>query len=117
MDATVKNKLQALGRLLIEHNCEDTIVLDISGQNSWTEGFIIATVTSQGHLRGVVRHLREGLEALEAPVYHGSKNMEEEGWTLVDCGDFVIHLMNRETRDFYELEKLWHFGKVIPCQV
>ena len=113
MDDIVKNNLVSIGRLLEEHSCENTLVLDISGHNSWTEGFIIATVTSQGHLRGVVRHIREALDERNIPIYHGSKNIEEEGWTLVDCGDFIIHLMNRETRDFYELEKLWHFGTVL----
>jgi ribosomal silencing factor RsfS len=31
----------------------------------------------------------------------------EEGWILLDCGRFVIHLMDQEHRAFYELEKLW----------
>ncbi|MBI9102794.1 MAG: ribosome silencing factor [Spirochaetales bacterium] len=102
-----------VGELLEEHKGEDTVVIDVSEQTSWTDGFVITTVNSQGHLRGLVRHLKEFLEENEIFIYNRAKHIEQEGWTLVDCGDFVVHLMNRESRDFYDLEKLWYFGKIL----
>ena len=113
MEDTVKNNILLVGKLLTDHKGEDTVVLDISSQSSWTDGFIITTVNSQGHLRGLVKHLREALDEMGIPMVNRTKNIEQEGWTLVDCGDFVVHFMSREAREFYELENLWHFGKVL----
>jgi len=74
----VKNNILSLGKLLEEHKCENTVILDLSGHTSWTDGFIISTVTSQGHLHGVVGFIRESLAALGIPIFHGSKNIEDE---------------------------------------
>ncbi len=111
MDDTVRNNILLVGKLLDEHKGIDTVALDLSEQNSWTDGFIITSVTSQGHLRGLIRHLKETLDNRGILIQNRAKNIEQEGWTLVDCGDFVVHLMNREAREFYDLEKLWHCGK------
>ncbi len=102
-----------IARKLVEMKAEDVVALDISELNSWTDCFIIATVTSLGHLRGAVRELRSYLSEIEMPMYHKHKQVGEDGWELIDCGDVVIHLMAREIRAFYDLEKLWYQGKRI----
>jgi len=40
------------------------------------------------------------------------KELKDQGWVLLDCGDIIIHLMDKELREFYELEKLWFKSKV-----
>lgn len=101
-----------LARLIDDHKGEDTIVLDVHEKCSWTDYFIISTARSHAHLKGILRHLAEYLE--KNGIHHSgkSKNISGDGWILLDCGSFVIHLMNRETRDFYELEKLWFSATV-----
>ncbi|MDR1893367.1 MAG: ribosome silencing factor [Spirochaetales bacterium] len=118
MDSTVNRNLTQLCRLLEEHNCRDVLALDLSGRCSWTEGFIIATVNSRGHLAGLLRRVDEALEELEVKRLRrwegdgeepGSETGEIKTWLLLDCGDFIIHLMNEKAREFYELEKVFHF--------
>ena len=96
-----------------EHLAEDTIALDVSEMSSWTDYFIISTVRSQTHLRSLLDRLRSHmhLKGLKIPI--GRKSLSDEGWTLIDGGDFVIHLMERDKRDFYELEKLWFKSKTV----
>ncbi len=36
-----------------------------------------------------------------------------EGWVIVDYGDVVVHLFSTDQRDYYDLEELWHDGKVL----
>ena len=118
MEDTVKIKNEkevavAIGKFIDEHKGKETIVLDISEYSSWTRYFIISTISSVGHLKGVVRQLRTYLSDRNIDIYHRHKNISEDGWELVDCGDYVIHLMNSEVRSFYNLEKLWFNGEVI----
>jgi len=114
MDATVKNEIvQEIGHLLDDHKGEDTLVLDVMENCSWTEYFIITTSNSQGHLRGLIRTLQEFLDDKEIEIIRRSKKMEGEGWTLIDCGFCVVHIMSKESRDFYDLEKLWFNSKAL----
>ncbi len=112
---TAKSKESAveIAAVIEEHKGEDTMVIDVSDQSSWTDYFIISTVNSIGHLKGVVRHVKQYLRDLDLEILHRHKRMAEDGWELIDCGDMVIHLMSRDMREFYDLEKLWFNGEVI----
>jgi len=112
---TVKTKdiTVEIGRYIDSHKGKDTIVIDISGQSSWTDYFVISTVNSMGHLKGLVKHVKNFLREKEVNVLHRHRRIAEDGWELIDCGFMVIHLMSDEKRDFYDLERLWFNGKVL----
>jgi ribosome-associated protein len=115
MADTVKNKdlVLKVARFIEEHNGEGTVVIDISSESSFTDFFIISGVTSEGHLRGLCRNIDGFLSDNGIAASGGQKHGIEFGWTLLDCGFFVIHLMSKEHREFYELERLWHTGKIL----
>ena len=113
MDNTLSSKLISLTKVLEDHKCQDISLLDLTGNCSWADAFIIATVNSKGHLKGVLKHLLEAIAELDLTVFRQPKNLEDDGWILVDCGDFLIHLMDKDNREFYDLEKLWYFGEKI----
>ena len=102
-----------VAQLLEEHLAEDTLVLKVRDICSWTDYFVIATVRSQAHLRGLVERIVPILRLSESPPRNRHRSASDQGWVLIDCGGFVIHLMDREKRDFYELEKLWWEGEEI----
>jgi ribosome-associated protein len=113
---TVKTKdfIVDLARFIDDHRGIDTVVLDIGERSSFTDFFIITTVSSWTHMKGLFRELRDYLwEAGIRPLNH-QKIVNEDTWVLMDCGTFVIHLMERDVREFYELEKLWFEGKKVP---
>ena len=125
-------------RLLEEHKGGDVVALDLRKLNLWTDFFIIATVTSGVHLQGLLRHVKEfaaeqGLtiqrwtqkERNPVSVYRddsaggaspaGSASSASGGWSLIDMGTAVIHLMTAQSREFYELEALWSSaGQIYP---
>ena len=112
MDVTAKSEfVQAVGKLLDEHKGAETLVLDVQENCSWTEYFVITTASSQGHLRGLVRHLQEFLDENEVEITRRAKKMNDEGWILIDCQFFVVHVMSKDFREFYDLEKLWFNSK------
>ena len=95
-------------RLIHEHKGEDTVVLDISGASSFADYFVISTARSSAHLTGLHRELQALLRDRGIrPLNAGHKIGGESGWLLLDCGDLVIHLMEKEQREFYDLERLW----------
>lgn len=108
----------AIAELLVEHQAEDTVVLDVSRTSGWTDYFVIATARSHAHLRGVLRHLNAALRRLGAGrgrvAGHSLRRApDDSGWVLVDLGDVVIHLMMEEQRRFYELERLWFHSPTV----
>ena len=109
MEDTANNKehVRDIARLLDEHRAEDTVILDVSAMSSWTDFFIISTVRSQAHLKGLLERVHGYFGQHNMKSLKSRKNTSEQGWILIDCGSFVIHLMDQERRDFYELEKLW----------
>lgn len=95
------------------HKGEETILIDVSERSDWTDFFLISTVSSMGHLKGIVRNVKEQLSVLNIEVLHRHKRIADDGWELIDCGFLVIHLMTKEMREFYDLERLWFEGEVI----
>ena len=103
----ISEQTAALGKLLQEHNGEDVSVMDLRGINNWTDFFIIATVTSKTHMEGLERHIKEFCRENNLDIIrHSRKNIDDQ-WRLIDIGWAVIHLMNKNAREFYDLERLW----------
>ncbi len=100
-------------RFLADHKGEHTVLLDVSESSGWTDFFIITTVRSAGHMRGLVRELRSFLPEQGISLSYSRKGEIDEGWELIDCGGIIIHLMSEEYREFYDLEHLWYSGKQI----
>jgi len=110
---TARTSVLEIARLIEDHQGEDIRVLDVGPSSGWTDFFLISTVRSTAHLRGLIRTLREYFHQNKIEPLNPFKNAAERGWVLIDCGNIVIHLMDRERRDFYELEKLWFKSELI----
>ena len=100
----------ALGELLHEHKGGDIVVLDLREQQTWTDFFVIATASSNTHLDGMERHIKNFCDERGIGILRRSRkpNDCEDEWRIIDLGSIVIHLMSRKARDFYELERLYH---------
>lgn len=82
------------------------VVLDLRGLNDATDFFVIASGTSDTHVRGIANSVMEklGREGVQA---HHVEGVTTGRWVLLDFVDFVVHLFHPETRSFYQLERLW----------
>jgi ribosome-associated protein len=85
---------------------QDMLALDVRDVNDATDFFVIATGTSNAHVRGIAEAVMEALR-VEGQRLHHVEGLTLGRWVLLDYVDFVIHLFHPETRAFYQLERLW----------
>ncbi|MDD4219410.1 MAG: ribosome silencing factor [Sphaerochaetaceae bacterium] len=111
IDEATKLLAAEIANFVSDHRGIDPVVIDVSEHAGWADFFIVATVTSIGHLKGVTKELWGFLADKGVPVLNRHKGVAGDGWELIDCDDIIIHLMSQELRDFYALEKLWHAGE------
>lgn len=95
---------------LDEKKGEDIRVIDISGISVIGDYFVITNGTSDSQVRALVDNVEEKMHKA------GYELKEQEGnnsgtWVLLDYGDIIIHIFDRENRPFYNLERIWSDGK------
>lgn len=81
-------------------------VLDLRGLNDATDFFVIASGTSDAHVRGLADGVMTALDGSGHPTHH-VEGLPTGRWVLLDFVDVVVHLFHPETRAFYQLERLW----------
>jgi len=101
-----EEQVQMIVEALEDNKALDIKVLNITDISNFADYMVIATGTSNTHLRAIsgnsVRELsRQGLKAL------GEEGRDSNEWVLADFGDVVVHIMRPEVRELYDLEKLW----------
>ena len=84
----------------------DIVVLDVAKATDITDFMIIVSGTSNRHVKALVDEVVESSKAADNPPL-GVEGRETHEWVLVDLGDVLVHVMQAETRDFYDLERLW----------
>ncbi|MGR4001455.1 MAG: ribosome silencing factor [Alphaproteobacteria bacterium] len=88
----------------------DSVVIELPADAIWADGLIIASGTSDRHLRAMAEKLGPVLKG------HGIVGVRIEGssgsgWLLLDGGLWIVHLFKPELRALYDLEGLWGFGR------
>ena len=101
-------KLALLCRELADNKkAENTVILDVRKISSITDFFVIASGTSEPHLRAIVNELSDQLREahqLRPRAVDGDLNT---AWQVLDYFDVIVHLMRTDVREHYDLESLW----------
>jgi len=102
----VEQLLQCVIAAMDDLKVVDLNVLDVRGKTSITDVMIVATGTSSRHVKSLAGHVvQQAKQAGMSPM--GVEGDDVGEWVLIDLGDVVVHIMQAEIRDFYQLEKLW----------
>jgi len=99
-------------RLAEDKKAENIQVIDLCGLSSLCEFVLIATATSKPHLDAVEEEISKKLK--EQGFYKLNRDGRESNlWRVSDYGAFLVHIMTAQARDFYALDKIFSFGKVV----
>lgn len=91
----------------------DIRVLEINKISPLADYFIIASGNNPNQLRAMADEVDEQLFKAGYRLKH-SEGMTSKNWILMDFGDIVVHLFNKEDREFYNIERIWGDAKEIP---
>jgi ribosome-associated protein len=100
-------------RVLDDKKAGALTVLDVSAQSSITDYLILATATSEPHLRALRVELEKALDGAGVRLV-GGERVQESGWLILDAFDVMIHLFLPERRENYGLERLWRDATEVP---
>ncbi|RZO82134.1 MAG: ribosome silencing factor [OM182 bacterium] len=82
------------------------VTLDVAALTPMTDYMVLVTGTSNRHVKALVDTANESSKAIGIQPL-GIEGRESYDWVLVDLADVIVHVMNEEARNFYELERLW----------
>lgn len=112
MDSAIEREAARIAALLLEKHGQDVDIMDLRGVTDTADFFVLCTGTSQQHIRALTDELVEQSRAAGNRPWH-VEGYETRRWVLVDFVDIVVHLFQREAREFYALERLWGDA---PCR-
>ncbi len=106
-----EKKLDLICQSATELKARDITVLDVRGQTIVADFFVMCTGTSITHIQsiaeGVRDRLREGARLRAKPEGDAGSY-----WVIMDYSDVILHIFDEETREFYDLERLWADAKI-----
>jgi ribosome-associated protein len=105
--------VKACCRALDDKKAGELAVLDVSQQSSITDYLVVASATSEPHLRALGIELEKVLDAAGVRIV-GSERVQTSGWLVVDAFDVMFHLFLAPVRERYALERLWRDAVEVP---
>lgn len=94
-----------IARLALTKKAQDVMTMDLRGLTSMTDFFVVCSGDSDIQVKAIADAVEDGMETRGSPLWHresGSSN-----WILLDFVDVVLHVFHKNTRPYYNLEKLW----------
>lgn len=108
----VKEMAAKVIEALEEKKAEDIRVIDISGVSVIADYFIIANGSNRNQIQALSDAVEEALGKAGYPMKQ-IEGYNTANWVLLDFGDIMVHIFDKENRLFYDLERIWHDGKQI----
>ena len=99
-----------------DKKAERIVILDVSEQLVITDFFLICNGNNDRQVRTIADEVEKTLQENFKVKPYRREGEREARWVLLDYVDFVVHVFNREEREYYDLERLWSDAKVLPFE-
>jgi ribosome-associated protein len=106
--------VQRAATILLERKANDVVLLNLKGVTDMTDFFLIASGTSDTHVRALGNAVLEDLKKDTGQTAHHVEGLQAGRWVLLDYVDFVVHVFHPTLRNFYQIERLWADAEVVP---
>lgn len=101
-----KQKATRIVEAALDRKAEHPVVLDMRKLTAYADTFIILSGRSDRQVRSIAEAIVHALKSSgEQPL--GIEGMDDGNWVLIDCNDAIVHVFDPETREQYDLERLW----------
>lgn len=101
-----KEKAIKAAKAALSKKAKDTVILELKDLSTITDYFIICSGESSTQIKTIAETIKEKFSKHKILLL-GIEGLNFARWVLLDYGDVVIHIFSKESRDYYELEKLW----------
>ncbi len=105
---------QRAARILLDRKANDIVLLSLAGVSDMTDFFLIASGTSDTHVRALGNAVLEDMKKETGEMANHAEGLPQGRWVLLDYVDFVVHVFHPTLRNFYQIERLWADAEVIP---
>ncbi|MBA3670659.1 MAG: ribosome silencing factor [Gemmatimonadaceae bacterium] len=107
---------QRVATILVDRKANDVVILNLAGVSDMTDYFLIASGTSDTHVRALGNAVLEDLKKDTGEMANHVEGLQQGRWVLLDYVDFVVHVFHPTLRNFYQLERLWADAATIPVE-
>ncbi len=107
-----KDKARLIADAANDKKADDIIIMDLRNLSSITDFFVICSGSSNRKVEAISDGIIDKLKGMGIKVWH-TEGHKESTWVLLDYGDVVAHVFEKETREFYTLERLWGDAPIV----
>jgi ribosome-associated protein len=107
--------VQRAAQLCLDMKANDVVLLDLKGVTDMTDYFVIASGTSDTHVRSIGEHVISEMKKAGLTVHH-TEGLQQGRWVLLDFFDFVVHIFHPTLRSFYQIERLWSDAETVALE-
>lgn len=119
-ESPAQDEVRAKARVIVEaaldRKAERPIVLDMRRLTSYADTFVILTGRSDRQVRSIAESILEALKERNEPPL-GVEGIDDGNWVLIDCNDAIVHVFDPETREKYDLERLWRDAARLDLEI
>ena len=112
--AQIAELAQKAAAILLDRKANDVVLLSLKGVSDMTDYFLIASGTSDTHVRALGNAVLEDMKKDNGQMANHSEGLAQGRWVLLDYVDFVVHVFHPTLRNFYQIERLWADAQVVP---
>ena len=111
-NTNVLSGVKAAYKALEDKLAIDIRVLEISPLSVIADYFVIASGSNPNQLKAMADEVEEQMYKAGFKINH-TEGVATKSWMLLDFGDIIVHLFNKEDRDFYNLERIWGDARML----